>query len=182
MNKILHVTSNLKLGTDLHTKGSVIELDEATLESITNLVEDGTLRVVDGAENLEQAADIVAAEEAKKRAEEIEAGIKAETPNTWGPTKEPVVAPEAENEAETAETAKGGETAEATPKTPTDETAATTTAKFEVVKDFEVTNPDSKNFGKHVVGDIIEADVEAAQSLVDGGILAQVAPETGDNL
>jgi hypothetical protein len=67
-------------------------------------------------------------------------------------------------------------------------------AKFTVLKDFTINNKDSKNFGEHKVGEVIEADPTAAQSMIDDGTLelfVEPAPEkkedaplppAGDNL
>jgi hypothetical protein len=60
--------------------------------------------------------------------------------------------------------------------------AAPVLARFTVLKEFEVTNAESKNFGKHAIGEVIEADPAAAQSLVDSGTLALEGTPSGDNL
>lgn len=59
-----------------------------------------------------------------------------------------------------------------------------TIGKFIFMQDFEVTNKDSKNYGQHKRGDVIEADVVAAQDLIDQGILivADNHLEVGSNV
>lgn len=62
-------------------------------------------------------------------------------------------------------------------------------SRFTVLKEFEITNESSSNFGKHTVGEVIKADPVAAQPFVDDGTLElfvgiqdEKLPDAGDNL
>ncbi len=161
MNKIFQVLSNLKHDGDLLVKGTLLE---APLYQFETLVREGVLRIVEGASNIAEAADILA----KEAAQSIEEGTEPAAPapqDTWAPTKEPVVAPEVPKEPEA-------------PQAPVSQ-------KYTVLKEFEITNTESKNFGTHAVGAVIVADPVAAQALVDNGTLSLVtetAPDAGANL
>lgn len=161
--QILQVLSNLKHNGDTLRAGSFIE---AELGEFGSLISDGVLKVIEGANTPEEAAEIVSQEQAS-RIEAGEAEEKVAPQDTWAPTKEPVVAPDL-----------SGQESVAT----TEQAPAATLAKFNVLQAFEVTNPESKNFGKHAVGEIIEADPAAAQALVDKGTLSPVETPSGDNL
>jgi hypothetical protein len=152
---------NLKHNGDSVTAGTIVQAEDGAFSDLVAL---GVMTPVPGANSAEEAAAMLAEAQA---AQEQAAPAPAPSQDTWGPTKEPVVAPEAP----------------AAPDAPAAQTTvAPVLAKFTVLKDFEITNADSKNFGKHAVGDVIEADPSAAQSLVDSGTLAPVGTPTGDNL
>lgn len=172
--KIVLVNSNLKHNGDNYPKGSVAQFE---IEAMQSLVDDGTLRVLD-VETIAEGFDLVAKEEADRiEKEENAAGVVQEQKDTFGPTgTQNTFGPKDQNDA-------SAETTDEKKEETTDKVETLT--KFKVLKDFEVKNPESKNFGSHAPGSIIEADAIAAQSLVDDGILEIYTPEkveTGDSL
>lgn len=88
---ILQVLSDLKHNGTLHKAGTFLEAEAGQFE---DLVKQGILKVIEGAENVEEAAKIVLADAQKTAAVAAEASKEAE--NTWGPKADPIVAPEAE--------------------------------------------------------------------------------------
>lgn len=78
---IFEVLSNLKYGDELHLKG---ECFEGSLEKYGYLVNDGVLRIVEGATSPTEAETIVEADKVQKEAE-VEATKPADPQNTWGP-------------------------------------------------------------------------------------------------
>lgn len=110
MDKIFLVLSNLKHDGEVLEKGSVFQ---GAIETFQSLVDAGVVKVVEGAETLEQAAEMV-----KKEVDEVaakaQAAVAAAPKDTWAPSAEkPVVADEAEKPAETTDTTeKPAETTE----------------------------------------------------------------------
>lgn len=84
MNKIFLALSNIKFNSEAIKAGDVFEGDTETFEG---LVKDGVVRIVEGAENLEQAADIVRKEVAEKSAAAATAVANAPK-DTWAPSPE----------------------------------------------------------------------------------------------
>lgn len=78
---IFHVVSNLNYSGTIYKTGDFIENELAGFE---DLVKDGVLRIVEGAETAAQAAQIIAAEAEAKLQNEASAEAKAPK-DTWGP-------------------------------------------------------------------------------------------------
>ena len=99
---IFLVQSGLKHDGQLYTKGSMFEGDAGTFR---HLVNDGTLREIEGASSFEEAEKILA-EEAEQETENGEEAI-ATPQDTWGPQPD---APETEDETKESENEpeKGG--------------------------------------------------------------------------
>lgn len=163
MDKIFVAIDNIKHGDQFLKAGTVFQ---GVVSEFAQLIEDGAIRLLDEARDIAHGVEIIAAEQAQKV--EAEQAKESEAPqDTWGPAKEPVVAPE-ETQATDTET--------------TTPVVAPELAKFNVLKEFEVTDETSKNFGKHAIGEVIEANPVAAASLIADGTLAPVDVPTGDNL
>jgi len=168
MSTFLKVKSNLNHDGVTYKVGQVFEAEPTQFQALVN---EGVLEVL-AAETYEAAVKESAAldQKAKEAAETPEQTEQ----NTWGPKPDPT-------DAEVEEAAKAE--AEGTTETKDEEKAPELTlAKFKVLKDFEIKNQSSKNFGKHVAGEILEADPVAAEKLVELGTLELVTPENGDNL
>lgn len=165
---IYHVLSNIKHNGEEFKKGSFIE---GALGEYTGLVEAGALAIVEGADTIEEAKEIVGKPAETPTATEAP---KVEEQNTWGPRPDNALENQPLSEEEK-------------DKAPEEQkTDAPTLVKYVVLKEFTVSDETSKNFGKHEVGSTIEADPEAAGTLVLDGYL-EVAVEntnapTGDNL
>lgn len=98
MIKIYQVLSTLKYGDTIHKVGTFIESASAEYEA---LAKDKVLRVIEGAESIEHAAEIVAGELAEKSAADASTSAKAPE-DTWAPKKPEAAAPEAPKAPETA--------------------------------------------------------------------------------
>ena len=100
MNKIFLVLRNLKHNGEELAKGSLFE---GTLEGFQQLVDMGVLRVVEGAETLEQAAEIVKGE-VDAAVQKAEATAAVAPKDVWAPqpAKEEVAATDAAHTQETA--------------------------------------------------------------------------------
>lgn len=121
MNKIYLVLSNLKHDGEAFTAGSLFEGAEA---SFAALVQAGVLRVIEGADSLEAAAEIVKKEVASGVAKA--AAVAATKPkDTWAASKPEEKAPEAQ----TTETSTDGQQAGGTDQK---DTQTDTTVKPEV--------------------------------------------------
>ena len=98
---ILYVKSNLKHNGDTHKAGSFFEGEVSEYQGLIN---DGVLRVMDGASTVAQAQEILAKEVADAEAaqREVEAGTVAQ--NTWEAKKDPVQETAAAPEAPAAQT------------------------------------------------------------------------------
>lgn len=163
---IFEVLSNLKVDATLHMAGTVIEEE---IQKLTQCIETGIVRIIENATTIDEGKAIVAEKAAVAAA--APAAVIVEPENTFGPK------PDGEGESTTTDQETGN----------TNEVVV----KFSVLKEFEITNKESKNFGIHKVGDVIEANPEAAQSMVDNGTLelfvekkddTVVIPTAGDNL
>ena len=88
---IFQVLSNLNHSGTRYTKGQIFE---GNLAEFGNLVTDGVLRVVNGAESIEEAKEIVAKEGETAVAESTTP--EKEPENTWGPKPDEV--PEVKDE------------------------------------------------------------------------------------
>lgn len=160
---IFHVQSKLNHNGTIYEKGSFIISEE----NFSELCREGVLKQID-AETVAEAEAIVNAEADTAKAE---ANEEVKPQDTWGPRpadsieNQPLTPEEKQEEVKTEE-AKTEQ--------------APALAKYRVLKEFEIKNPESKNFGVHTVGAEIEADPSAAQALVEDGVLEAIVD--GDNL
>lgn len=84
MNKIYLALSNIKFDNEAIKGGDVFE---GAAETFDGLVKDGIVRVVEGAESLEQAAEIVRSEVSQKSSAAAAAVANAPK-DTWAPSPE----------------------------------------------------------------------------------------------
>lgn len=134
MQKFYQVISNLNIGGTLHKAGSFIGEEFAGIEA---LVEDGVLRVVKEAKNIEDAAAIVAAEKEKTGTAPT---APAKPKNTWGPKKDDEKPAEVKTEVPAAPAAEGTNTE---------------------VKTDVASGTEQANLAEHVVGDACDIEGKA---------------------
>lgn len=167
---ILHVQTNLNHNGTYYPKGSFIQSEEG---EFVPLIEEGILKVVEGANTIEEAEEITGSTAGKAEETATEPAVPT-AQDTWGPRPDNAL----ENQVSGSNDTDANKDAENAPVAPV-------VAKFTVLQEFTIENKDSKNFGKHEVGAVIEADPVAAQPLVDNGTLTpfvEPAAPTGDNL
>lgn len=179
--KIIQVLSDLKLNGVLVKAGDFFESE---ISAFADLIDQGVLRVIHGAQTVDEAVQKVKeeADAAIVSAEEQEAAAEQ---NTWGAKKDPV---EPAPDATTTDTANadanaGGAadtTTEMKPTTPAPD--APVLLKYKVAVAFTVADTESPITGEHQVDDEVEATAEdAAAYVADGSLVADVS-DTGDNL
>jgi hypothetical protein len=126
MDKFFLVLSNLKHNGELYEAGSVIEGD---LEAFGEFITAGVLRVVEGAESLEQAAEL-ATKQVADALEKAKAAEAAKPKDTWAPSEPEAPAADGETVAGTETAPEGTQTTETT-ETTTEAAKPTEEAKTE---------------------------------------------------
>jgi hypothetical protein len=187
--QIFQVISDLNLGGDLKKAGDFLEIE---IDKVADLVDMGVLKVIEGANNVDEAVQKVK-EEADAKIQEAEIAAEAAPKNTWEATKPDATADAAAAPVETDTTtanadANAGGAAATTENAP----EAPVLTKYTVLKEggISVANPDDANapieYGQGVEVDLNAADPATAALLTDGSIeiLAVKAPdeETGADL